>query len=357
MRVLVWHWGRMGAGPRFACELAAGFARMPETTAILSLSAEAELLRAAPPGLPVLAFHTYRGWPGLLGRLAGAPWLIRSLARRLAAADPALAVSAMPALLDPLMVTALARLRIPYAIVIHDAESHPGDRFFLQMALQRWLMHHANLVVALSHHVGTNLMKQGVVRKERLLVASHPPFDFGPVPQREPHDGPFRLLFFGRLRRYKGLDLLAAALRKLPAERFAVRVVGSGPASPELASLAGLSGVNVENRWVPEAEVAGLLAWADAVVLPYREASQSGVAAVALAAGRPVVATSVGGLAQQLAGERLARLSAAEPAALAECLVRLADEPCLPAPPVDAAGAWTEFAASLLAACAKAPAR
>ncbi|MGH7119824.1 MAG: glycosyltransferase [Acetobacteraceae bacterium] len=349
MRVLVWHWGRFGAGPRFACELAAAFTRLPETAAILSLSSEAELLRAAPPGMPLLAFRTYSGWLGLIGRLAASPWLIRGLVRQLAAAEPALAVSAMPALLDPLMVTALARLRIPYAIVIHDAESHPGDRSFLQIALQRSLIRHAALVVALSRHVATRLIRQGVVRKERLLVASHPPFDFGSVPERSPHDGPFRLLFFGRLRRYKGLDLLAAALRELPAGQFAVRVVGSGPASAELANLSVLSGVSVENRWVPEAEVAGLMAWADAVVLPYREASQSGVAAAALAAGRPVVATSVGGLAQQLAGERLARLSAPEPAALAECLARLANEPCRPAPPVDANGAWTEFAARLLA--------
>ncbi len=56
----------------------------------------------------------------------------------------------------------------------------------------------------------------------------------------------------------------------------------------------------VENRWVPEGEVGSLLAWADGVVLPYREASQSGVAAAAVEAGRFVVATRVGGLPDQL---------------------------------------------------------
>ncbi len=354
MRVLVWHWGRLGAGPRFACELAAGFARLAGTTASLSLSAQAELLEGAVLPAPVIPFSTYTGWPGLLGRLAAAPWLIRGLARQLEELEPGLAVSAMPALLDPLMVGALARLSVPYATVIHDAESHPGDELFLQMMLQRRLVRGAALVVALSQHVGAKLIEQGVVREERLLVASHPPFTFGAVPARRPHGGPFRLLFFGRLRRYKGLGLLAAALRKLPAGRFAVRVVGSGPASAELAELAALGGVSVENRWVPEAEVAGLFAWADAVVLPYREASQSGVAAAALAAGRPVVATSVGGLAQQLAGESLARLSAPEPAALADCLARLADEPPPQTAPVSAAEAWSGFAAEILAAWDKA---
>ncbi|MGH7104020.1 MAG: glycosyltransferase, partial [Acetobacteraceae bacterium] len=315
--MLIWHWGRLGAGPRFAAALARGFSRLPETTGLLSLSAQAELLHALDPPSPELLFRTYSGWPGVLGRLAAAPWLIGDLAGRLALLQPGLAIAAMPALLDPLMCAALARRSIPFAIIVHDAAHHPGDGLVLQMALQRRMIRRAALVVALSRHVGTMLLGQKLVSEQRLLIARHPPFDFGAVPPLAPHEGPFRLLFFGRLRRYKGLDLLTEAVERLPAGRFTLRIVGSGPASPELARLATLEGVRVENRWVPEDEIGGLLAWADAVVLPYREASQSGVAAAALAAGRPVVATRVGGLAQQLEGESLARLAAPEPAALA----------------------------------------
>ncbi len=352
MRVLVWHWGRLGAGPCFAAGLAGGFARLPGATALLSLSAQAELLRAAAPPACELPFPTYNGWPGLIGRLAAFPWLVRRAARALAPLGPDLAVCAMPALLDLAMAGALARRGTPFAAVIHDAESHPGDDLPFRMALQRRLARRAALLVALSPHVGAKLLEQGLASNERLLVASHPPFDFGPVPARSQHEGPFRLLFFGRLRRYKGLDLLAAALARLPAGLFAVRIVGSGPPSSALVALAALEGVRVENRWVPEAEIANLLAWADAVVLPYREASQSGVVGAALAAGRPVVATSVGGLAEQLAGESLARLSAPEPEALAACLARLAEESKRPATaaPGTSEAAWTELAGAILAA-------
>ncbi len=47
MRVLTWQWGRRGAGPRFAALLHAAFGRLPATEAMLSLSAEAEILAAA----------------------------------------------------------------------------------------------------------------------------------------------------------------------------------------------------------------------------------------------------------------------------------------------------------------------
>src|SRR5208282_4726743 len=96
--------------------------------------------------------------------------------------------------------------------------------------------------------------------------------------------------------------------------------------SPVLATLRELPGVAVENRWIPEEELGPLLAWADAIVLPYREASQSGVAAAAITAGRLVVATEVGGLVEQLAGAPLARRCAPDPASTARALVALPAE-------------------------------
>ncbi|HTN09832.1 MAG TPA: glycosyltransferase, partial [Acetobacteraceae bacterium] len=132
---------------------------------------------------------------------------------------------------------------------------------------------------------------------------------------------------------------------------FVLRVVGQGPESPDLAALRALPGVSVENRWVPEGEVAELLAWSDAMVLSHREASQSGGAAAAIAARRWVIATRVGGLAEQLADEPLARLCDPTPASLAAAIGALLDQrPTASLPPSpDAAAAWQAMAAGLLA--------
>jgi glycosyltransferase involved in cell wall biosynthesis len=97
-------------------------------------------------------------------------------------------------------------------------------------------------------------------------------------------------------------------------------VVGSGPESAELARLRAMPGVSVENRWVPEGELGALLGWADALVLSHREASQSGVAAAAIAAGRWVVATRVGGLAEQVEGQATSVLCEPDPESLAAAI-------------------------------------
>ena len=326
MRILVWQWGRRGAGPRYAAELAAGIGLVPGVEAVLSLSRQSEIMAGGAGPHCDLAVDTYSGYGGLLLRLPLLPFQIGGLARRIAALRVDAAICAMPAPLDVLMAAALRRVRVPYAVVVHDADLHPGDIHAWQMVLQRRLARRANAVIALSRHVGERLRAQGLARK--LILTELPPLSFGPppAPPRE-HGGRLRLLCFGRLQPYKGLDLLAEAMAALgPRDDMELRVVGSGPESAVLDALRRLPGVRVENRWVPEGEVAEILAWSDALVLPYREASQSGVAAAALAAGRFVVATRVGGIAEQLAGAPLARLVAPDAGALAGALVALAGE-------------------------------
>ena len=327
MRLLVWQQGRFGAGPRYAAALAQAMG------AALSLSAQAELLRGDDAPRCELAVPTYRGLASLLAQLPLAPVRIGWLVRRLRPMRLDAAICAMPAPLDLLMAVALRWLSVPIWVVVHDADIHPGDGFPLQMWLQRALCRRAAGLIALSAHVRDRLIAQGFSN----VVLSHlPPLAFGPVPPPpRAHGGPLRLLSFGRLLPYKGLDLLPAAWRLLESADIELRVVGQGPETPMLDALRAMPRATVENRWVPEAEVGELLAWADALVLPYREASQSGAAAAALAAGRWVVATRVGGLSEQLAGLGSARLCEPNPGALASAILSLISAPpCVETPEI-----------------------
>ena len=251
------------------------------------------------------------------------------------------------------MLAALRRNRVPVVVVAHDADAHPGDGLPLQMVLQRQLLNRADAVVALSDHVAERLGEQHLVDPAKVFVLSHPPFVFGPpaAPPRA-HGGPLRLLCFGRLLRYKGLDLLFDALRHVGAPgEWELRVVGSGPESSDLDALRSLPGVTVENRWVPEDEIGTLIGWADGVVLPYREASQSGIGPAAVAAGRYVIATRVGGLVQQLQNEPLATLCEPDAAGLAAALRALLNTSPDAWPghtPADMRLAWRDMAQLLL---------
>ena len=110
------------------------------------------------------------------------------------------------------------------------------------------------------------------------------------------------ILFFGRILPYKGLDLLLDALFLLKDKELNVHlsIVGPGDIQKYTTQIAQLDFVSVDNRWIPEEEIAGIFSSADAVILPYREASQSGVIATSFAVGVPVIVTPTGGLTEQV---------------------------------------------------------
>lgn len=127
-----------------------------------------------------------------------------------------------------------------------------------------------------------------------------------PLPDRLPLK---RLLFFGAIRRNKGLDLLLRAAERLP--EYGITVAGevceSGYFESEVLPLvrtlrAAGRRVDLHDRFVPDAEVGPLFATHSAVVLPYTRQfiAQSGVVFMALAYGLPVVASKAGALVDLL---------------------------------------------------------
>lgn len=347
MKILVWHWGRRGAGPLIATRLAEAINRLPGHNASLSLAAGAEIL--CEPEAPPCDWvePTYASTAGFLVQRAISPFLTGATTTRLRELQPDMAICAMPALLDTRMVTGLQRAGIPYGVIVHDATAHPGEALSFTMLDQRRLLRGASALVTLSGHVAADLRAQNFTQP--ILQLWHPAFAFGPPPAPAlAHGGKPRVLFFGRLLAYKGIDLLAEALRLLgPELPFILRICGDGPPSPVLDQLAAMNGVELDRRWIAESELPDLLAWADGLVLPYREASQSGVAAAALAQGRYVLATNVGGLAEQLTGKPGATICAPTAEAIATGLAGLFTQP--PPVPVNAADDWREMATRLMA--------
>jgi glycosyltransferase involved in cell wall biosynthesis len=142
-------------------------------------------------------------------------------------------------------------------------------------------------------------------------------------------DGRKVVLSFGLIRPYKGIDLLIEAFAEAPQDAVLL-IVGRAlmPLEPlrRRARELGISErVRFVPRYVPDAEVPAYFRRADVVVLPYREADQSGVLFTSLAFARPTVVTAVGGFGE------VAERGAAE-------LVPPGDVPALAAAIVDLLG-------------------
>src|SRR5690606_20252897 len=108
-----------------------------------------------------------------------------------------------------------------------------------------------------------------------------------------------RVLFFGRIHRYKGLDYLIQAepliTQKVPDARIVIAGTGEDFGRYEEA-IAGRDAFEVHNYRIPYEEGARPFQQASVVALPYVEASQSGVIPPASGFRRPVVVTDVGSL-------------------------------------------------------------
>jgi glycosyltransferase involved in cell wall biosynthesis len=113
------------------------------------------------------------------------------------------------------------------------------------------------------------------------------------------------LLFFGYVRKYKGLDILIEAFPKILSQNPNAKllIVGEFYDDPKqyfdlIKKFKIEPNVRVINLFVPNEEVAKYYQVSDLVILPYRSATQSGILNVAYGFYKPVVVTDVGGLAQ-----------------------------------------------------------
>ena len=134
------------------------------------------------------------------------------------------------------------------------------------------------------------------------------------------------LLFFGYIRPYKGVDLLLRALAQVPADLGITLLIAGEFYEPieiyrELMQTLGITErVRIIDHYIAEPEWADLFAATDALVLPYRAASQSMSITLAYNFGKPVIVSRVGGLAEAVEDGRTGLIAEPEPTALAAAI-------------------------------------
>jgi glycosyltransferase involved in cell wall biosynthesis len=214
----------------------------------------------------------------------------------------------------------------PLVLTAHDVLPREPRRG--QLAAQRRLYERFDAIVVHSEHGRARLTGELGVDPARVHVIPHGVFthlaDLPPRPAPFQTDRPV-VLCFGLMRPYKGIDVLLRAWHEIEdAELWIV-----GMPRMDIAHLRAIAPPNARfvPRFIAEGELPAYFQRADLVVLPYREIDQSGVLFTALAFGKPLLLSDVGGF-PELAATGAARIVPADdPAALGDALRELLSDP------------------------------
>lgn len=347
LRILLWHWGRRGGGARYTLELARELSRRPGVELHLSLSRQSELFAETDAvGAPNCHVDTYANMAQFALRSTLLPHFARLIGDYVTAQHIDVVYNTMDFLWGSALAPYLARSGVLYMLAVHDAERHPGE----DGRLRRWLLARdiaaADGAITMTKAVRGQLLERHAFPPERAWTAPLGVFVETTMTERSlPRDRPARLLFFGRVLPYKGLDVALAAL---PAVRAAhpgteLEIWSSGDIAPYRDAIERTSGVRIHNEWIAEERIPEIFARTDLCILPYREASQSAVIATAMAAGMPVVTTPIAGPVEQIANGEAGRVASGfGPEDFAEAVGSLLVDP----------RAYAKASASAVALCA-----
>lgn len=196
----------------------------------------------------------------------------------------------------------LSRLGIPVHFHCHNVAGHDASR--MEHAFARLALRGGSTFRVHSEAERAELLR--LLPSARVGISAHPVYFQYPDPlETLPRRAAVELLFFGFVRRYKGLDILLESLRGIRDRDFMLTIAGEiwddRTGIESLAATPGLSGrLEIIDRYVGAQEASMLFDRADALVMPYRSATGSGVLGLAYRYGIPVIASALPGIAEHV---------------------------------------------------------
>jgi len=218
-------------------------------------------------------------------------------------------------------------------------EHRPGDK-----ALTKYFLKNCDAFITMSEKVMNDLRK--FVHDKPAALVQHPLYDnFGEIiskPEAKEKLGVGSqksiILFFGFIRRYKGLDILLDALKILKEDPVPIaigtkiknlKLMVAGefyedekPYLEQINRLGINDSVILRTDFIPDSEVKYYLCAADAVIQPYRNATQSGVTPLAYYFEKPMIVTNVGGLPSLVPNEKAGLVTEPTAPSIANAILR-----------------------------------
>lgn len=227
----------------------------------------------------------------------------------------------------------------PLVVTEHNPEVHPGMKGWHHGPARSVTRRTAALIHVHGPQAHADMLRLGVPA-ERLALIRHGAFDeYGAEALTYDRTGSKQILIFGSQRPNKGFDMLPEIFNEVRAAHPDATMIITGKRTRnvegELAQAMGLAldrlaetpGCNVMDARVSESEVPQLFGECGVCLLPYRSATQSGVAMIAMATGAPLVATAVGDIPDIVDDGRTGLLAPPDAEALAAKVIEVFDDP------------------------------
>lgn len=305
-KILLQYWGQKGAGVLISEQLAVSLEAVASDVS-LSVAVENKCFtsRSESMGEQFCSIAPFYGSRPFGLKLLLSPFAIIRFLLFLRRIRPDVVFCPMLNYWSPLLGILYRLLGIKYFLLVHDATPHPGEDGWIQRLLFSLSFLNVDTFFVLSRSVKSGLMKAHTYRGQMIIVSNHGDLYHGAVGEERTlkTDGPPTISFLGRILEYKGLSIFIMTLLQLRENGWAINglVCGHGViSSTDSALLDQANFIEVNNRWLSDDDFKSYMDRSDIVLLPYTEASQSGVVVVAKSFGVPLIVSPVGGLTEQV---------------------------------------------------------
>lgn len=183
-------------------------------------------------------------------------------------------------------------------VIPHDEKQNAMARFWGHL-IHKYNIKIADDIILLSDFC-TNILKRNYC-KDKICVIPHANFSFYKNKSTQNTSLNFRIGIIGRIEPYKGVELLIDAFRLVNHTNVKLTIAGSGDIDlPQRKYIEEDERITRINKWLEDDEIEQIIQSFDMLVLPYLNASQSGIIPLAFALGKPVIVTDVGALREQV---------------------------------------------------------
>lgn len=184
-------------------------------------------------------------------------------------------------------------------LTCHDPNPHPGERNSLILKLFKLStlsqLKKVHRIIVHGNSMIEELRKQNIC-SEKIDVIPHGDYQFFSNYSLHNSDNDNSILFFGRIKLYKGIEYLIQAEQLISQvlTEYKIVIAGEGDLSKYSKYIEHNERFEIINRYIEDSEVPHFFTKCKVVVLPYIEASQSGIIPIAYAFKKPVIVTRVG---------------------------------------------------------------